>query len=161
MELGGKVVAITGAGHGIGAGLARRFAKEHPAALVLVDHDGPAVASVAAGIRAAHPDVRATEVTANVADPGQIEALIARTESMLGRLDVFVANAGVGAGGGLEAEDDVWRQAWDVNLMAHVHAARHVVPRMIARGEGSFVTMASAAGLLTLLGNAPYAVSKH
>jgi len=161
MELTGAVVVITGAGHGIGAGLARRLAGEGVEALVLVDHDGPAAAQVAAELRAAYPRVRATEVTADVVDPVQVEAFVDRTWSVLGRIDLFVANAGVAGGGGLETADDVWKQTWDVNVMAHVHAARAVVPRMLQRGHGAFVTTASAAGLLTNLGNAPYSVTKH
>jgi len=161
MELTGAVVVITGAGRGIGAGLARRLAGEGVEALVLVDHDGPAAAQVAAELKAAYPRVRATEVTADVVDPVQVEAFVDRTWSVLGRIDLFVANAGVGGGGGLETPDDVWKQTWDVNVMAHVHAARAVVPRMVERGHGAFVTTASAAGLLTNLGNASYSVTKH
>jgi len=161
MDIAGKVVIVTGAGHGIGAGLSRRLAAEGPAGLVLVDHDGPAAAAQAAAIRAAHPGLRAAEVTADVVDPAQIEAFVERAETAFGRVDVFVANAGFGAGGGLEAPEEVWRAAWDVNVMAHVHAAAVVVPRMLARGGGAFVTTASAAGLLTNLGNAPYSVTKH
>ena len=161
MELTGAVVVITGAGRGIGAGLARRLAGEGVEALVLVDHDGPAAAQVAAELRAGYPRLRATEVTADVVDPEQVEAFVERTISVLGRIDLFVANAGVPGGGGLEATDAVWQQTWDVNVMAHVHAARAVVPHMIERGRGAFVTTASAAGLLTNLGNAPYSVTKH
>jgi NAD(P)-dependent dehydrogenase (short-subunit alcohol dehydrogenase family) len=161
MDLKGAVVVITGAGHGIGAGLARRLAGEAVEALVLVDHDGPAAAQVASELRAGYPQLRATEVTADVVDPEQVEAFVDRTWSVLGRIDLFVANAGVAGGGGLEASDDVWTHTWDVNVMAHVHAARAVVPRMVERGGGAFVTTASAAGLLTNLGNAPYSVTKH
>jgi NAD(P)-dependent dehydrogenase (short-subunit alcohol dehydrogenase family) len=161
MKLEGAVVVITGAGAGIGAGLARRLAGEGVEALVLVDHDGPAAAQVAAELRAKHPRLRATEVTADVVDPEQVEAFVERTISVLGRIDLFLANAGVAGGGGLEATDSVWQQTWDVNVMAHVHAARAVVPHMVERGSGAFVTTASAAGLLTNLGNAPYSVSKH
>jgi NAD(P)-dependent dehydrogenase (short-subunit alcohol dehydrogenase family) len=161
VELAGKVVVITGSGHGIGAGLAVRIAADHPAALVLVDHDGPAASRVAAAVRSQHPSMPAEAMTADVVDPRQVEAFVERAESTFGRLDVFVANAGVGAGGGLDAADSVWSTAWDVNVMAHVHAARLVVPRMLARGGGCFVTTASAAGLLTNLGNAPYSVTKH
>jgi len=161
MELTGAVVVITGAGRGIGAGLARRLAAEGVEALVLVDHDGPAAATVAAELRAQYPRLRATEITADVVDPGQVEAFVDRTWSVLGRIDLFIANAGVGGGGGLETPDEVWTHTWDVNVMAHVHAARAVVPRMVARGHGAFVTTASAAGLLTNLGNAPYSVTKH
>jgi NAD(P)-dependent dehydrogenase (short-subunit alcohol dehydrogenase family) len=116
---------------------------------------------VAAELRAGYPRLRATEITADVVDPEQVEAFVDRTWSVLGRIDLFVANAGVAGGGGLEASDDVWRATWDVNVMAHVHAARAVVPRMVARGHGAFVSTASAAGLLTNLGNAPYSVTKH
>jgi NAD(P)-dependent dehydrogenase (short-subunit alcohol dehydrogenase family) len=161
MDLSGAVVVITGAGHGIGAGLARRLAGEGVEALVLVDRDGPAAAQVAAELRTGYPRLRATEVTADVVDPEQVTALVDRTWSVLGRIDLFVANAGVPGGGGLEASDDVWSHAWDVNVMAHVHAARAVVPRMVDRGRGAFVSTASAAGLLTNLGNAPYSVTKH
>jgi NAD(P)-dependent dehydrogenase (short-subunit alcohol dehydrogenase family) len=161
MELTGAVVVITGAGHGIGAGLARRLAGEGVEALVLVDRDGPAAAQVAGELRAGYPRLRATEITADVVDPQQVEAFVDRTWSVLGRIDLFVANAGVGGGGGLETPDDVWTQTWDVNVMAHVHAARAVVPRMLERGHGAFVSTASAAGLLTNLGNAPYSVTKH
>ena len=94
-------------------------------------------------------------------DPGQVEAFVDRTWSVLGHIDLFVANAGVAGGGGLEAPDEVWTHTWDVNVMAHVHAARAVVPRMVERGHGAFVSTASAAGLLTNLGNAPYSVTKH
>lgn len=161
MELAGAVAVVTGAGRGIGAGLARRLAGEGVEALVLVDHDGPAAAQVVAELRVAHPRLRVTEVTADVVDPEQVEAFVERTISVLGRIDLFVANAGVPGGGGLESSDDVWRQTWDVNVMAHVHAARAVVPHMVERGRGAFVTTASAAGLLTNLGNAPYSVTKH
>ena len=157
----GAVVVVTGAGRGIGAGLARRFAADGADAVVVVDRDAAAATAVAAEVSAVHPSCRASWAAVDVTDHGAVARLVDGTESAVGPIGVFVANAGVGAGGGLEADDAVWASAWDVNVMAHVYAARAVVPRMLARGGGSFVTTASAAGLLTNLGNAPYAVTKH
>jgi NAD(P)-dependent dehydrogenase (short-subunit alcohol dehydrogenase family) len=161
MDAAGKVVVVTGAGRGIGAGLARRFALDGASAVVLVDLDGAAVAALAAELGRNSPSVRVVAEQVDVAAADEVDALVARVEAAVGPVDVFVANAGVGVGGGLEIADDEWQRAWDVNLMAHVHAARAVVPGMLARGGGSFVTTASAAGLLTNLGNAPYSVTKH
>jgi len=157
----GAVVLVTGAGHGIGAGLADRFARAGAAVVVVVDRDGPAVRDVAASIAGQHPAVTAVAEELDVADGDAVADLVARAERQYGGLDVLVANAGVGAGGGLDATEETWQRAWDVNLMAHVHAARAVVPGMLARGGGWFVGTASAAGLLTNLGNAPYSVTKH
>jgi NAD(P)-dependent dehydrogenase (short-subunit alcohol dehydrogenase family) len=157
----GAVVLVTGAGHGIGAGLADRFARAGAAVVVLVDRDGPAAAEVATRTAAAYPAVTTLAEEMDVADGAAVSDLVARTEQRWGGLDVLVANAGIGAGGGLEATDETWQRAWDVNLMAHVHAARAAVPGMLERGGGWFVTTASAAGLLTNLGNAPYSVTKH
>jgi len=155
-------VLITGAGRGIGAALARVFAEQGARALLLVDRDGPAVEAVAAGLRGAYPTLTGVDaLVADVADPVDVRRFVERGEAALGGIDIFVANAGIGGGGGLEADLDVWQSTWDVNVMAHVHAAREVVPRMLARGGGGFVTVASAAGLLTNLGNAPYSVTKH
>jgi len=155
-------VVITGAGRGIGAGLARVIAEAGARALLLVDRDGAAVEAVAAGLRGAYPTLaRVDALEADVADPAEVHRFVEHGEHVLGGIDIFVANAGIGGGGGLDADLDVWQSTWDVNVMAHVHAAREVVPRMLARGGGGFVTVASAAGLLTNLGNAPYSVTKH
>jgi NAD(P)-dependent dehydrogenase (short-subunit alcohol dehydrogenase family) len=161
MDPAGKVVVVTGAGRGIGAGLAARFAADGARAVVLADRDAAAVAALAAELATSAPRVRTAAEALDVADADQLGAMLARSQAAFGPVDVFVANAGIGAGGGLDAPDQVWQQAWDVNLMAHVHAARAVVPGMLARGGGAFVTTASAAGLLTNLGNAPYSVTKH
>jgi len=157
----GRVVLVTGGGHGIGSGLVDRFARAGAAVVVVVDRDGPAAVDVARRASAEHPAVTAVAEEVDVADAVAVADLVTATEARYGGIDVLVANAGIGAGGGLDAPDDVWQRAWDVNLMAHVHAARAVVPGMVERGGGWFVGTASAAGLLTNLGNAPYSVTKH
>jgi NAD(P)-dependent dehydrogenase (short-subunit alcohol dehydrogenase family) len=90
-----------------------------------------------------------------------VDDLIAEAERAFGPVDLFCANAGVGQGTGLDTPDDVWEQAFDVNVRAHVFAARRLVPRWLERGEGYFLSTASAAGLLTQIGSAPYSVTKH
>jgi len=97
----------------------------------------------------------------DVADEAALRNLVDQVERDLGPLTTVVANAGIPGGGGLETSDEVWQECWQVNGMAHVYLARAVVPRMVGRGGGCFVSVASAAGLLTNLGNAPYSVTKH
>jgi len=152
MELKDRVVVVTGAARGIGAAIARRFHAEG-AQVVVADREIPSPATDLP------PAVDMHEL--DVSDAGALSALVDQVEERLGPIEVFVANAGVAGGGGLDAADDVWSACWQVNLLAHVHAARIVVPKMLARGGGTFVTTASAAGLLMNLGNAPYSVSKH
>ncbi|MBV8217874.1 MAG: SDR family oxidoreductase, partial [Solirubrobacterales bacterium] len=104
---------------------------------------------------------RALGVGCDVTDEGQVSALISQAEDAFGPIDLFCANAGIGTGTGLDTPDDVWTRVMDVNLYAHVRAARLLVPGWLARGSGYFVATASAAGLLTQIGSAPYAVTKH
>jgi NAD(P)-dependent dehydrogenase (short-subunit alcohol dehydrogenase family) len=152
--LSSKGVVVTGAGRGIGRALAVRAAQEG-ARVVVNDLD-------AANARAVAAEVGGTAVPGDVTAP---EALIEAATEELGRVDVFFANAGIdGAGGAdsLQAPDDVWDRVLDVNVMAHVRAARALVPRWLADGAGGrFVVTASAAGLLTMIGSAPYSVTKH
>ena len=154
MRLEGKVVVVTGAANGIGAALARRFASEGARALVLADVDEANLAAVAS-------DVGGLAVRCDVTDPASIESLVHSAERDAGPIDLFCSNAGVVVPGGVESPDDVWRRCIDVNVMAHVWAARAVVPRMAARGGGYLLNTASAAGLLTQLGSATYSVTKH
>lgn len=153
MELKDKVVVVTGGASGIGAAMARRFARESARAVVIADRHAGAADNVARefGGHAAAIDV---------SDEAQIRQLIDDTESRHGPIDLFCSNAGITAHGGPELPDTDWQRVMDVNLMAHVRAARALLPRMLARGKGYLLQTASAAGLLSQF-DAPYAVSKH
>lgn len=157
MELRDKVVVVTGGAGGIGSAMARRFATEGARAVVVSDLDGEGAASVAAGLA----NGVGVAIAADVAVEADVANLVQRTESELGPIDLFCANAGVAVGGGPEASDEAWMAAWRVNLMGHVYAARALLPGWLGRGDGYFLSTASAAGLLTNLGAAPYAVTKH
>ncbi len=159
MELAGKVALITGGGNGIGAAMARRFAAEGIAGLLLADLDEVAVTALAAELTGAGTPTVGRRV--DVADPEQVATMVQHAQRELGPVDVLCSNAGIGSGEGLEASPETWDRAWDVNVMAHVHAARCVVPGMVERGEGYVLATCSAAGLLTMVGDAPYSVSKH
>lgn len=156
MQLDGAVVVITGAGNGIGEGLARRFAAEGAAGLVLADIDGEAASRVAAEIG----DV-ARPMSCDVRDEAQVRATVDLATIEFGPVDLYCSNAGVATFGGVETPDDDWQRVWDIHVMAHVYAARAVLPSMIERGHGYLLQTASAAGLLTQLGSATYSVTKH
>jgi NAD(P)-dependent dehydrogenase (short-subunit alcohol dehydrogenase family) len=149
-----KIVVVTGAASGIGRALAHRFAKEGARLVVCSDING-------AGARAVADEVGGIAFETNVAKEADIQHLIETVEADHGPIDLFCSNAGIGIGGGAEAPDEGWQRIWDINVMAHVWAARHLVPRMIARGGGYLLNTASAAGLLSQIGSAPYAVTKH
>ena len=154
MELPGAVVVVTGAGSGIGAGLARRFAAAGAASVVVSDRDGAAAQRVA-------DEIGGTADTTDVTDEAAVAALVERTLAAHGRIDLFCSNAGVFAGGGVEVDTATWQHVFAVNVLAHVHAARAVLPSMLERGNGYLLNVASAAGLLTTPGDAPYTVTKH
>jgi NAD(P)-dependent dehydrogenase (short-subunit alcohol dehydrogenase family) len=159
MRVEGKVVVVTGAGRGIGRALARRFAAEGAKGVAVGDVDGDGAEAVAAEITAAGG--AALGLRTDVAVERDVRALVEAAETAFGPVDLCCSNAGIAIGGGVEASDEDWQRIWDVNLMAHVYAARAVLPSMIDRGEGYLLNTASAAGLLTNLGAAPYSVTKH
>jgi NAD(P)-dependent dehydrogenase (short-subunit alcohol dehydrogenase family) len=113
------------------------------------------------GARRVAEEIGGTAVSTNVAVEADLQALVARTVDAHGPIDLFCSNAGIAIGGGVEVPDEDWQRIWEINTMAHVYAARAVLPGMLARGEGYLLNTASAAGLLTNLGAAPYAVTKH
>ncbi|WP_103350964.1 SDR family oxidoreductase [Amycolatopsis sp. CA-128772] len=159
MELTGRVVVLTGAAHGIGAAMARRFAAEGAAGVVVSDVDAAGAGRVADEIAAAGG--RAVAVTADATSKTDLKVLVATARAEFGRLDVFCANAGAAFGTGVHAADEQWQRSWEINVMQHVHAAQVVLPAMLARGEGYLLITASGAGLLGIPGDAPYSVTKH
>jgi len=165
VELDDRVVVVTGGASGIGRALCRRFAAEGARAVVVADLDADGARAVADGLNESMDDseatTRALAVATDVSRESDVIALVERTEEVCGPVDLFCSNAGIAIGGGAEAPDESWERIWQVNVMAHVYAARAVVPGMIARGEGYLLNTASAAGLLTNLGAAPYSVTKH
>jgi NAD(P)-dependent dehydrogenase (short-subunit alcohol dehydrogenase family) len=154
VELAGKHVVITGAGSGIGRACAARFAAEG-ARVVASDRDGDSGRAVAEAIGA-------LAVVADVCRESEITGLIAAAQAEYGPIDLFFSNAGVpGPGGGPEAPDDDLRQTWEINVMAHVWAARALLPGWVARGDGYLLSTASAAGLLTQVSALGYSITKH
>jgi len=156
MILQDKVVVVTGGASGIGRALARRFAAEGARGIAVADRDGDGASAVAEEI-----GEQAFSVSTDVSVEADIVSLVTLTEDRFGPIDLFCSNAGIATGGGADAPTDAWQQIWDINVMAHVFAARAVLPGMIARGEGYLLNTASAAGLLSQIGSAPYAVTKH
>jgi NAD(P)-dependent dehydrogenase (short-subunit alcohol dehydrogenase family) len=159
VDLAGRSVVVTGGASGIGRAMCLRFAEEGARGTVVADIDGDGAKSVAEAIRAAgHPAVAAA---ADVSTESGVAELVRAAESSFGPIDLFCSNAGIAVGGGPEAPDADWERAWRVNLMSHVYAARTLLPTMLERHDGYLLNTASAAGLLTNLGAAPYSVTKH
>lgn len=154
MELTDRVVVVTGGASGIGKAMAERFHREGAAKVVVADMDETGAAAVAAGIDGFSKRV-------DVSRESDLVALINETEERFGPIDLFCSNAGIGLGRGLDEPDEVWQKIWEVNTLSHVYAARHLVPRMKARGGGYLLNTASAAGLLSQIGSVTYAVTKH
>lgn len=154
VEISGATIVVTGGASGIGRAMAQRFAAEGAQRVYVVDQNGPGAAAVA-------DQIGGVGVPLDVTDESAIVALIERVEQETGPVDLWCGNAGIGANGGVELDDDAWNANWDVNVLAHVKACRHLIPRWTARGRGHLLITASAAGLLTNLGTAPYAVTKH
>ena len=160
MEITGKVAVVTGGASGVGRSLCLGLAERGAAGVVVCDIDAEGAAKVAAEIEAGRSSRhRGTRPTCRRRQTCQ--ALVARTEEAFGPVDLFFSNAGIIVAGGAEASDEAWSRIWAINVQSHVYVARAVLPGMLARGEGYLVITASAAGLLTQLGSAPYAVTKH
>jgi NAD(P)-dependent dehydrogenase (short-subunit alcohol dehydrogenase family) len=154
MKVRGKVCVVTGAAGGIGEAIARRYAKEGAKGVVVADMDAGRLDKVA-------KEIGGLAVSGDIGQEGQVKRLIEEAEKKHGQVDVFFSNAGIDRGGQEDASDKAWADSWAVHVMAHVYAARALVPKMLARGEGYLLNTASAAGLLASMGSAPYGVTKH
>jgi NAD(P)-dependent dehydrogenase (short-subunit alcohol dehydrogenase family) len=156
MEIRDQVIVVTGGGSGIGRALCERFAADGARAVVVADLHAGAAHQVAAGIGA-----RAQARVLNVGVEPEVQALVAEVTAQHGRIDLFCSNAGVIVRADEDAANEHWQRHWDVNVMAHVYAARAVLPQMLARRQGYLLHTASAAGLLSQVNAAPYSVTKH
>jgi NAD(P)-dependent dehydrogenase (short-subunit alcohol dehydrogenase family) len=159
MDIAERVAVVTGGASGIGRALCLALAEQGAAGVVVADVDAGGVTEVAAAIEAGGH--RALGVTADVSREADVEALVAQAEEAFGPVDLFCSNAGIIVDGGVEVPDEAWSRIWAVNVQSHVYVARALLPRVLARGQGYLVITASAAGLLTELGSAPYSVTKH
>ena len=152
-NVSGAGAVVTGGGGGIGRAMARRLAAD--GARVVVNDLDPAAAQAVAD------EIGGLAVPGDTGTEAGIAALIAAAEDFLGQVDIYCSNAGTAAGAGMDTPEDQWQRAWEVNTLAHVRAARLLLPGWLDRGQGTFVVTASAAGLLTMLGGAPYSATKH
>jgi NAD(P)-dependent dehydrogenase (short-subunit alcohol dehydrogenase family) len=159
MDIGQRVAVVTGGASGIGRSLCLALADHGAAGVVVADVDGAGAAQTAADIEAGGH--RALAVTTDMSREDDVKALVARAEEAFGPIGLFCSNAGIIVDGGVEVGDDAWSRIWAINVQSHVYVARALLPGMLARGEGYLVITASAAGLLTELGSAPYSVTKH
>ncbi len=153
MELNDRLAVVTGGGNGIGAALVRRFHAEGARTVVVADIDGGAARAVA-------DEVGGVAVEADLGTEAGNREMVEVALSH-GPIDLLCCNAGIAVNGGVEASDEDWQRSWDVNVMAHVWAVRAALPSMLERGEGYILSTASAAGLLSNIGTAPYSVTKH
>lgn len=154
MDLKDKVAVVTGGASGIGRAMAKRFIAEGARQVVIADVNEEGLNQVA-------EEIGARAIRTNVASDEDVKNLIATTEQDYGQIDLLCNNAGIGIGGGPEVPNEDWQRIWEINVMAHVYATRAALPAMLARGDGYIVNTASAAGLLSQIGSAPYAVTKH
>ena len=154
MRVAGKVVVVTGGGNGIGRALCRRFAAEGAKAVVVADLNAATAKQVA-------DEIGGTAITADVSREPDLVSLVTQTMAQHGGIDLFCSNAGIAVNGDEHTPDAEWARCWDVNVLAHVYAARAVIPHMLERGNGYLLQTVSAAGLLTHPQSATYAVTKH
>ncbi len=153
MEIENRVVVITGGGSGIGEALARACTTAGAAHVVVADLHGDQAARVA-------DDIGGAAVEIDVRSEDAVRQLVGRAESEFGPVGMFASNAGYVTVGGLEDTNERIQQMWEVHVMAHIYAARAVLPQMIANGGGYLLNTASAAGLLTQIGSMSYSVTK-
>ena len=154
MNVAGELAFVTGGGSGIGEALCRRFAAEGAQTVLVTDLDGDQAERVAA-------DIGGIGLRLDVSDEAAVTAMIEQIESDHGPIGLLVNNAGIATGGSVDVPTALWQKTWDVNVMAHVYAIRAALPGMLANGSGYILSTVSAAGLLTNIGAAPYAVTKH
>jgi len=154
MKLNDKIAIVTGAGSGIGRAMAKRFIQEGARQVIIADLHADSLTSLAA-------EIGARAIKTDVANEQEVIHLIRTVEQDYGQIDLLCNNAGIGVGGGPETSNEDWQRIWEINVMAHIYATRAALPDMLKRGEGYILNTASAAGLLTQIGSAPYAVTKH
>jgi NAD(P)-dependent dehydrogenase (short-subunit alcohol dehydrogenase family) len=158
MQIKDKVVVVTGAASGIGRALCERFAKEQAAAIVVSDVNEVGIAETVGRIGG---ETEALGIPCDVGKEQDVNKLVQETLARFDHIDLFCSNAGIFTPGDENVSTEAWQQIWDINVMAHVFAARAVLPAMLERGEGYLLNTSSAAGLLSQVGSAPYAVTKH
>ncbi|MBQ60573.1 MAG: short-chain dehydrogenase [Gammaproteobacteria bacterium] len=154
MNIKDKIVVITGGASGIGRAMATRFINDGAKQVVIADVNADGLNEVAA-------QIGARAIATDVSDEAAVKSLIKTTEDDYGQIDLLCNNAGIGSPGGPEVDNECWEQIWQINVMAHVYAARAALPHMLSRQDGYILNTASAAGLLSQVGSAPYAVTKH
>jgi NAD(P)-dependent dehydrogenase (short-subunit alcohol dehydrogenase family) len=154
VDIADKVVVVTGGASGIGAAMVRRFQAEGAAGLAVVDVD-------VAGAQAVATEVGGQAFHLDVADDRATRDVFAEINAKFTRIDILCLNAGIATGGSIDVANEVWEQTWQINVMSHIYALRCVLPGMLKRGNGYVVHTASAAGILTNIGAAPYSVTKH
>ena len=154
MDIKDKVIIVTGGASGIGKAMASRFKSEGAKAVIIADLHGETVKKVA-------EEIGVIGIRADVANEQDVINLVQTVENDHGQIDLLCNNAGIGVGGGPETPNEDWQRIWEINVMAHIYATRAALPQMLSRGEGYILNTASAAGLLSQIGSAPYAVTKH
>jgi len=158
MQVKDRVVVVTGGASGIGKALCERFAKEGAAAVVVADINQQGIDTVAAQLGGS---TKTLAIRTDVSVEADVQALVDKTVEAFGHIDLFCSNAGIFTIGDENVSNEGWQRIWDINVMGHIYAARAVLPGMLERGEGYLLNTASAAGLLSQIGSAPYAVTKH
>jgi NAD(P)-dependent dehydrogenase (short-subunit alcohol dehydrogenase family) len=159
MQLQDKIIVVTGGASGIGQAMCRRFAEEGARAVVVADLNEK-------GARAVADEVHGLGIKCDVSVEADVQRVVQLTEQHYGAVDLFCSNAGIFFGDGPQGmatslSNDRWQRMWEVNVLAHVYGARAVLPSMLARGGGYLLHTASAAGLLSQIGDAAYSTTKH